>query len=408
MEDNAMVGSAFAGDLNRSGVVATAGVGAAPVVRWRQRLDADLVGAPVRASGQLIVCDASNRVHAFDETTGQVRWSCDLTGGIAASVAVAGDRVYVGGPRSAVTAVDLADGAVCWQSDHRGDWQEVEHPSVVSSPTVVGDVLVYRTSWGMHGLDRHSGAALWWTDMFTEADLWDCGALPAVREGLVLATRLATDNGNAVEGSLVAVAVADGEQMWEYTDDEDNEGNPAWFVCPSHPVVAGDRVYVAEASQTFDDDTDEGFLTAVDVATGERVWRSDALGNLSRLWHAPAVADGLLWLPLRDPVHGRDAQPAPAGGSVVVLDAGTGAQQAQIGLSAAPVTGPLVAGEYLYLLTADDAVRAIHRATGSVRWRVALADETSTDRPTRSAGMCLADGWIAVQYTGHLLMLASE
>src|SRR5205814_4192 len=99
----------------------------------------DLAADPVPAGDALVVCDAANRVHALEVATGRVRWSWQADGAIAAPVAVAGARVYVSGPRSAVTALDLASGTACWQVDHRGDRYEREHPSVMSPPLVVGD-----------------------------------------------------------------------------------------------------------------------------------------------------------------------------------------------------------------------------------------------------------------------------
>ncbi|MGW1617321.1 outer membrane protein assembly factor BamB family protein, partial [Streptomyces sp. NPDC002285] len=138
-------------------------------MRWQWRPESGLVSDPVLAGDVLIVCDAGHRIHALDLASGRPRWSWHASGPIAAPVAVADDRVYVGGPQSAVTALDLASGAACWQVDHRGDWYEREHPSSTSPPAIFGDLLVYRTAWGMHGVDRHTGASRWWTRLFSEA-----------------------------------------------------------------------------------------------------------------------------------------------------------------------------------------------------------------------------------------------
>jgi len=384
-----------------------------PSPRWRWRPDADLVADPVPTGDALVVCDAANRVHALDLGTGRLRWSWQAAGPIAAPVAVAGDRVYVSGPRSAVTALDLTSGRACWQVDHRGDWWEREHPpSVTSPPLVVGDLLVYRTAWGMHGLDRDTGASRWWAELFSEAIDADVHSRPVPYGGLLLATREATDNGNAREGSLVAIAPADGSTVWEYQDEEVVEDCPRWLVVPSSPLTAGGRVSVLESNQlryfgAEDGDPDEPFLATVDAATGQMVGRQALPGSFAGMAAPPVLAAGALWLPQAEPPAGTDAA-APGSGAILAIDQATGELRSQIVLPAPPVAPLLVAGAWLYLFTADRAVQIVDPRTGLLHRRLAVTeDRQPLQTPTISCRLAAGKDWLAVQHGAELALVAT-
>ena len=380
-------------------------------LRWQWRPDADLVADPVPAGDALVVCDAANRVHALDVATGRLRWSWQADGPITAPIAVAGAWVYVSGPRSAVTALDLASGRASWQVDHRGDWYEREHPSVTSPPLVVGDLLVYRTAWGMHGLDRDTGASRWWTRLFSESVDAAADSRPVAYRGLLLATRTATDNGNVHEGSLVAIAPADGSIAWEYQDEEVVEDCPRWLVVPLSPLVADGRVCVLESNQLRyfeleDGDPGELFLATVDAATGHPVGRS-TLGSLARSTAPPVLAVGALWLPYAEPLPGTDTA-APGSGAILAVDQATGQLRSQTVLSAPPVAPPLVAGTWLYLLTADHAVQVVDPSTGLLHRRLAITEDRAViQTPTASCGLAAGNDWLAVQHGGELALITT-
>jgi len=383
-----------------------------PSVRWRWRPDAGPVTGAVPGGGVLVVCDAAHRVHALDLSTGRPRWSWQANGPITAPVAVAGDRVYVGGPLSAVTALDTTDGAVCWQADHRGDAYEREHPSALSPPAVSGDLVVYRTAWGMHGLDRHTGASRWWTRLFSETAGPDADSRPVPHGGLLLATRMGHDNGNVCEGSLVAVAADTGADVWEYRDEEVVEDCPRWLVVPSGPLVADGRVHVLESNQlryfgAEEGDPDEPFLTTVDAATGRFVRRTALPGTFERMAVLPVLAAGALWLSQAEP-HTATTSPAPGSSTLLAVDPATGLLRSRTVLPAPLVAPPLPAGARLYVLTADHAVQVIDPRTGTPHRRITVTEDRGPARtPTASCRLTAGNDWLAVQDDGELTLVGT-
>jgi eukaryotic-like serine/threonine-protein kinase len=124
----------------------------------------------------------------------------------------------------------------------------------------------------------------------------------------------------------------------------------------SSPVIAGDVVYVG---------SDDGWLYALDLATGARRWRVDLGSPVSA---SPAVGGGLVYVAARD-------------GRVWAVEAQTGARRWRL------ATGPLVpfpwgheSGDYyvssptyvdgtVVLGAGDGRVYAVEAASGRVRWR---------------------------------------
>jgi outer membrane protein assembly factor BamB len=213
-------------------------------------------------------------------------------------------------------------------------------------------------------------------------------------------------------GSLVALALADGAEIWrahvgEYiarTTPAFDQGSlfvaagyallavdaetgreiwsvPLRFAGSCSPVVAGDLVYVA---------TQEGHVSAFATETGDEVWhyRNDNL-----LFGSPAVADGIVIIADEAGVvtaieadTGREMWQETAGGEVfatpaiadgvayvatnepllVALDLRTGSQRWRLG--AGGQSSPAVGDGVVYLGGDDQAIRAVDAETGDVRW----------------------------------------
>jgi outer membrane protein assembly factor BamB len=379
------------GSLRRDGVVPDAGVAARPVVGWGRTGDVPFVGEPVRAGDTLLVCDAAGAVHAVSLADATTRWTSGQRV-VFPPVAVAEGVVYVPGPSQSVTALELTDGTVRWRAEHRGDFWEREHPSATAGLTVLDDLLVYRTSWGIHAVDRHDGAHRWWAEAFTEV----APSHPAVCRGLLLHTHLETDNGNEATSGLVATRLVDGSPVWEH-DYDDN----VRLVVPMPPVFAGSRVLLCDVTQFTDDgdladDGQEVRLVALDAPTGTLSW-ARPLPGVGHLLHPPVVRGDTVW-------QAAGTQEGPASpGLLFRHDARTGAHRSTVDLPAAAVAPPLVAGGCPYVLGGDGVLRSFDPATGRVRWSAELpGDDGDHDGPS---GLCVGDGWVAVTHHGRLTLL---
>ena len=99
-------------------------------------------------------------------------WMTDGIGAGFASVAVRGERIYVGGDLEqgqGVTALNRADGAVLWKSTLTESVPRHDSPGARCTPTLDGDRLYMVTSNGaLHCLAVADGAVLWQKDFERE------------------------------------------------------------------------------------------------------------------------------------------------------------------------------------------------------------------------------------------------
>jgi len=68
------------------------------------------------ADGMLVVADGLDWLHAFDASSGKLRW--ELRSGVAidGGIAVAGNKLLLGTRRGEVIAYAVKDGAVLWRA----------------------------------------------------------------------------------------------------------------------------------------------------------------------------------------------------------------------------------------------------------------------------------------------------
>lgn len=147
--------------------------------RWTERLDYDVKGLTV-GDGTLYAGTQIGRLHALDPETGSERWRFEVDrGNVATTPTVAGGTVFVGSGGGTLYAVNGADGRAAWEFDTGG--------FVSSSPTVVGDAVVFG-SGGVYAVDAGSGERRW---RFETGD--DVASSPTVTDGTVV---VGSDDGN--------------------------------------------------------------------------------------------------------------------------------------------------------------------------------------------------------------------
>ena len=154
-------------------------------VRWRTPIRAGYAG-PAVAGGRVFVVDADRsaqsmevveRALALDEATGEVLWTrewpADYTGltftwavGPRATPTVDGERVYVLGATGVLLCLDVATGEVVWRKDYRRDY-DAELPAwgMSGAPLVEGGLLIAlvggRPGAKVVAFDKRTGDEVW-------------------------------------------------------------------------------------------------------------------------------------------------------------------------------------------------------------------------------------------------------
>lgn len=227
--------------------------------RWRHSNDVseeDLGRkcTPAVVDGVVFSEGSGGYLYAVDATSGRRRWLIRTRlGPYPAAPTVVDDTVYVADGRT--LAVDATNGSLRWEWE-RGD------PGLA-----VADGTVFTTDnddRAFDALDAATGERLWTVDVHTH--------IPTVVDGTVLASTRTTPETDQ-RNRLYAFAAADGTVRWEV----DLPG-PA-----SHsPAVASGTAFLGAAG---------GTLFALDVRDGQELWRYDPV-DAAGIPAPPAVAGG--------------------------------------------------------------------------------------------------------------------
>ncbi len=249
-------------------------------------------------------------VVALDAATGDEIWRYELgekyrghdgsTDGPISTPAIRGDTVYVLGPHGRLAALGLADGAEEWRRDLTEEDSTVPFYGYTSSPLVAGDQVILATGGEGHSItafDAETGDVRWTTGddsvTYQTPTLLELGG----RSVLVAAT----------DRWLQALDPTTGKMLWQHQHTEGEEAEESAHVTPVDDArflvkyqrgaklyqVEGDAVEELWETNAFgrthalpvrvDDHFygfTGGFLTAVNVETGEIAWRSRPPGGL--------------------------------------------------------------------------------------------------------------------------------
>jgi len=254
-------------------------LGDAPEEIWRRDVGAGsgsrnaLLAEPVIGGGRVYTIDAEAEVRAYDLATGDLIWRRDLPnrdededdGYLLGGGLAYGDdgRLYATTGFAKVIAMDAATGEEIWRED-------VGVP-VRAAPTLnSGRVFVVTMDNHTIALAAQDGRKLWTHAGSPEVASLLGAPAPAVDQGTVIVAYSS--------GELFALRVETGAVLWQdsvtMVRRTDAAGNLRDI--RGRPVMAGPRVYVVGHS---------GLMTAIDLATGERIWQAE-LGGVEQPWIA--------------------------------------------------------------------------------------------------------------------------
>lgn len=294
-------------------------------------------------------------------------WRSDIGDGggyrrkITAQPVLAGGRVFTMDSDATVSAFDAANGGRAWRTDTQG---EEDRSTNVGGGVAAANGLVYATTGRAEALalDAATGAIRWRVALGAPAR-----SSPTVIEGHLFVTLL--------DGRLLSLNPADGERQWSYqaaTATTALLGQPA-------PAYADGLVVAGFGS---------GDLLAVRADGGALAW-SDSLASargrnslvdLSAIRGLPVIENGRVFA-------------IGLGGLMVSIDLRSGRRlwEREVGGSETP----WLAGDWLFVQTAEQSLAAIHKDDGRVRWITELPrynDEERQRDPIFWTGPLMADG----------------
>ncbi|HJN45907.1 MAG: pyrrolo-quinoline quinone [Acidobacteria bacterium] len=334
-------GAGRLGILTETGLVDTFPTAGLPVA-WRTPIHSGYSGAAV-ATGRVFITDARRpdprstavveRALALDEQTGQVlwtrEWETDYAGlqlvyaiGPRATPTVDDDRVYVLGAMGNLLALDVATGDVLWQKDYARDFNTaVPSWGMTGAPLVDGDRLICLVGGEpdakMMAFDKRTGAEIWralssdWEPGYSQPIIIEAGGVrqliawhprdissldPETGEiywevrhivdmGINPATPVqsgrhlfVTSQYGGARMLALDEATPGASVLWEGVGESDPEYGRDFNTLNSvisTPLIQGDYVYGVDG---------HGVLRCLEIATGRRVWETEALIGESTNW----------------------------------------------------------------------------------------------------------------------------
>ena len=233
--------------------------------------------SPLVIGNRLFTTGTNKQLHAFDKRTGQVLWSHDLVAafdapptlvrpavkaGYGTSPTAYKDLVIVtvGGPGQSVMAFRQDDGAVVWRG---GEFLIAPATPILVDVDGQGQLIVYGGQT-INGLDPDTGSVLWTHEHETQGDMNN--STPVWGDDNILFMTAAYNSGSRAlrltrDGTGTHV-----EELYYTTDLKVMFGNV---------VRLGDYVYASSG------DFGPAFQVALNVTTGEEVWRRRGYGRSS-------------------------------------------------------------------------------------------------------------------------------
>ncbi len=231
------------------------------------------LGGRVRSSplvvDDVVVVGVGRDLVARSVTDGAARWSTALGARIDGSAALAGDVVVVGDTANGLFAVDPEDGEVVVEAGLGPVVDDTFVPGIAATPAVTDDTIVLGSTNGrLAGLDRDDLAERWTQDV--GAPIYASVAVTADGGTGVVA---------AADGRVRAFDLSDGSVDWE--------------------TAVGDAVYASPVLTGDDDPTvlvleEGGSLVGLALADGEQRWRTPVGEDGNYMSSTPIVVDGTI------------------------------------------------------------------------------------------------------------------
>jgi eukaryotic-like serine/threonine-protein kinase len=331
----------FQAGATHAGVYRTAGVPSFGGLQWRVQTSGPVHSSPVVAGSTVYVGSSDGHVYAIDRNTGNVRWRHQIGEAVESSVAVANGMLYVV-TATGVRAVRIVDGSLSWSVKTGAPvplaWGHESGLLYSSSPVLVNGMVIFGSLDGhVYALDSRDGAQRWRFRAGSRVY-----SSPAVARGVVYF--------GDQRGHIHAIDLATGKQKWRHetlgvTLKSADFGFDRTTV-QSSPSVADGMVFIGAR---------DGFLYALDAATGARRWTMDH--KVSWVNSTPAYSDGLVYAGTSD------------GHFVQAVDAASGVERWRSPTELVVWASPAVDAERVYVGDGSGTMRAFDKSTGREVWK---------------------------------------
>jgi outer membrane protein assembly factor BamB len=287
----------------------------------------------------------------------------------------AGGRIFALDAASNLSAFDLATGDQLWRISLTPEGEDVLFGGGIATD---GARVYATTNYGyVYAIDAASGAIAWTTRIDSPIR-----AAPGLAGDRLIVITL--DNRG------IAIATATGETIWTHSGPVATAG----LLGSAAPAIGEGVAVVAYSS---------GEIFALDLATGEAKW-SDAIGR-DVFRQSPAEVSGITGRIVIDRglvlVSGNSA-------ITTAIDLASGERLWERPLPSA--TGPWVAGEFIYLVTASQTLLCMTRTGGKIKWFLDLprfVNPTERTGPIDWYGPALAgDRLLLLSTTGELMTVS--
>jgi outer membrane protein assembly factor BamB len=260
------MGSEIRGDIVSHGRYLVAHTAAGAVVAmtpfgqpyWQAALGGGLDSSPCVAADQVYSVTNNGILYARDLTTGAVRWSRPINGGLLFGAAPASDgkNVYVATATGKVYAFSAAGDKI---------WMKDIGVAVYATPLVSGDMLLFGSDAArLMALDLAEGSVRWQANVGSRV----VSSTPLVYDGLAVI--------GTYGGAVMAFSLKKGGQVWSFKTGGSVVGNP---------VLAAGRLYAGSK---------DGLVYALDPATGAKVW---SFNTGAPVVASPVFANGRVYVP---------------------------------------------------------------------------------------------------------------
>ena len=332
----------FRGGASHTGEYRTRGVPAFGGLQWRVQTGGPVRSSPVIAGSTIYIGSGDGNLYAINGTTGVVRWRHATGAAVASTPAVTNGLVFINGNDGRFRAVTAADGRLAWSFAAGAPiplkWGYESGEIYTSSPAIDGSAVVFGSQDGhVYALDARTGRERW--RFRTGGRVY---ASPAIAAGTVYAADQA--------GNVFALSLTSGREIWRFATEGTRLNSADWgydrTTIQSSPAVAGGAVYVGAR---------DGFLYAIDRATGAQRWRHDH--KVSWVNSSPAVSDGLVYAGSSD------------GRFVQAVDTATGEERWRAKAQGIVWASPAVDNALVYVGEGDGTMYALDKRTGQEAWR---------------------------------------
>jgi outer membrane protein assembly factor BamB len=176
-------------------------------------------------NGQAIFGGCDGYLHLVDINTGKLVKKVEVASYVAGSVAVEGNKAWVGDYDGRFSQVDLTKGAITW----RWQDQKVKLP-FLASPALAGNYIVTgNQDKNIYCFDKNSGQKLWSFNTGNRVE-----ASPVIAGKKIIAANM--------RGDLFLLNLSDGQVVWKYE---------LGSAIVSNPGVSDNKIVVAATDGTI-------------------------------------------------------------------------------------------------------------------------------------------------------------